>query len=57
MCFPMSRTLVTRVRDRCGEMMESGIGEWEMVELEREGGRVFDPERNWQRLVGGGSHE
>lgn len=39
-CFPMSRTLVTRVRDRCGEMMESGIGEWEMVELEREGESV-----------------
>lgn len=37
---------------------DDGIGNWEMVELERGGGgRMFDPERNWQRLVGGVSHE
>lgn len=33
----MSRTIVSGVRDRWGEMMESGIGEWEMEE--REDGR------------------
>lgn len=41
----MSRTMLSGVRDRRGEMMESGIGEWEMEEIR--GGGVFDPERNW----------
>ena len=34
-CFPMSRTIVSGVRGRCGEMLESRIGEWELEGRER----------------------
>lgn len=48
-CFPMSRTIISGVRGKDDGIRNLGVGDGGT--REREG--VFDPERNWQRLVRG----